>query len=92
MLWIVAIMICGMAVGWLLRGRFSKAVERAINVLIWLLLFLLGVEVGGNKRIVNGIATLGLEALLLAMAGCAGSALLAWALWRWSQRRKGGRS
>ena len=81
-----------MAVGWLLRGRFSKAVEKAINVLIWLLLFLLGVEVGGNERIVNGIATLGLEALLLAVAGCAGSALLAWALWRWSQRRKGGRS
>ena len=92
MLWIVAIMICGMAVGWLLRGRFSKAVEKAINVRIWLLLFLLGVEVGGNERIVNGIATLGLEALLLAVAGCAGSALLAWALWRWSQRRKVGRS
>ena len=92
MLWVVAIMLCGMGAGWLLGGRWSKAVGRAINVLIWLLLFLLGVEVGGNKRIVEGIATLGLEALLLALAGCAGSAVLAWALWRWSRRGKGGPS
>ncbi len=88
MLKVVVIMFCGIAVGWLLRGRRSKAVGRLINVLIWLLLFLLGVEVGGNPRIVGSITTLGLEALLLSMAGIVGSTALAWALWRWSQRRK----
>ncbi len=92
MFWIVAIMLGGMGTGWMLRGRFTKDVGKAINVLIWLLLFLLGVEVGCNQRIIDGIATLGLEALLLAVAGCAGSALLAWVLWWWSRRTKGGAS
>ena len=81
-------MFCGMGVGWLLRGRLSTAVQRLIMVLIWLLLFLLGVEAGSNPRIVGSITTLGLEALLLAVAGIAGSAVLAWALWRWSKGRK----
>ena len=81
-------MFCGMGVGWLLRGRLSTAVQRLIMVLIWLLLFLLGVEAGSNPRIVGSITTLGLEALLLAFAGIAGSAVLAWALWRWSQQPK----
>ena len=81
-------MFCGMGVGWLLLGRLSTAVQRLIMVLIWLLLFLLGVEAGSNPRIVGSITTLGLEALLLAVAGIAGSAVLAWALWRWSKGRK----
>ena len=57
-------------------------------VLIWLLLFLLGVEVGGNPRIIQGIATLGAEALVLGVAGIVGSAVLAWTLWRWSKKTK----
>ena len=48
-----------------------------------LLLFLLGIEVGGNPRIVNGLQTLGLEAIVLTIGGCAGSVLFAWALWRY---------
>ena len=56
--------------------------------LIWLLLFLLGVEVGENPRIIQGIANLGVEALVLGVAGIAGSAVLSWALWRWSKKGK----
>lgn len=90
MLKIVAIMFCGMATGFLLRRRKLSWLTAVITVLIWLLLFLLGVEVGENKHIISGLKNLGLEALLLAFAGIAGSVLLAWALWVVSQK-KGGR-
>lgn len=82
MLKIVSIMLAGILAGYLLRGRRLPALGRVVTALIWALLFLLGVEVGGNQRIVSGIQTLGLEALLLTIAGCAGSVLCAWALWK----------
>ena len=91
MLKIVAIMLSGMAVGFLMRKRRLKLVPHAVTVLIWLLLFFLGVEVGENPQVIEGITSLGLEALWLALAGLAGTILLSWALWRWT-RRKGGKA
>lgn len=90
MLKIVAIMLSGMAVGFLMRKRRLKFVPHAVTVLIWLLLFFLGVEVGENPQVIEGITSLGLEALWLALAGLAGTILMSWALWRWT-RREGGK-
>lgn len=50
---------------------------------VYLLLFLLGVSVGGNETAMSGLTTLGLQALLLAGASIAGSILLAAILYRW---------
>ena len=87
---IVAIMLSGMAVGFLLRKRQLKVVPHLVTVLIWLLLFFLGVEVGSNPQVIEGITSLGLEALWLALAGLAGTILFSWALWKWvSSRQKG---
>lgn len=83
MLKIVAIMLSGMVVGFLLRKRQLRVVPHAVTVLIWALLFLLGVEVGTNPQVIEGIATLGMEALWLSLAGIVGTVLAAWALWRW---------
>ena len=90
MLKIVAIMLSGMAVGFLLRGRRLTFVNKAVTVLIWALLFFLGVEVGTNPQVIEGITSLGLEALWLALAGLAGTILFSWALWKWVSTRKGG--
>lgn len=92
MLKVVAIMLSGMAVGFLLRKRQLKVVPHAVTVLIWLLLFFLGIEVGENPQVINGIRDLGLEALWLAMTGIAGTVLFSWALWRWVNAKKGGES
>ena len=89
MLKVVAIMLSGMAVGFLMRKRRLRVVPHAVTVLIWLLLFFLGVEVGENPQVVGGIRDLGLEALWLAMAGIAGTVLFSWALWM--SRKKGGK-
>ena len=90
MLKIVAIMLSGMAVGFLLRKRRLRVVPHLVTVLIWLLLFFLGVEVGENPQVINGISHLGLEALWLSLAGLAGTVLFSWALWRWVSSKKGG--
>ena len=77
---VIIIMLAGMGLGYVLRaGRFAF-VRRAVTVLVWL--FLLGVEVGTNPRVVGGIGRLGAEAAVLAVAGVLGSAVMAWVLYR----------
>ena len=82
MLKIVLIMLCGIGTGYLLRNKKMSFLGRIITALIWVLLFLLGIEVGSNPRIIGGIQTLGLEAFILTIGGSAGSVLFAWALWK----------
>lgn len=90
MLKFVAIILSGMAVGFLLRKRRLRIMPHAVTVLIWLLLFFLGVEVGENPQVIQGLSHLGMEALWLSLAGLAGTIAFSWALWRWVSRKKGG--
>lgn len=75
-------MLCGVAVGFLFRKRNLSATSKVTTMLIWMLLFMLGVEAGSDPRITDNIATLGAEAATLTLGGVAGSVLGAWALWR----------
>ena len=88
MLIIVAIMLCGIAVGYLLRNWDTRFISHVITALIWLLLFLLGIEVGSNPRIVMGMQTLGIEALLLTIGGALGTTLFSWLLWKYVSRKE----
>ena len=88
MLIVVSLMLCGIAVGYMLRNKNTRIVSRIITVLIWLLLFLLGIEVGSNPRIVGGMQTLGIEALLLTIGGAVGTILCAWLLWIYVSRKE----
>lgn len=83
---IITIMLSGMLTGYLLRRFLFGRLGRVIAVFIWTLLFLLGLEVGSNERIVSGLATLGLEAILITLAGTLGSVWAAWGLWRTTQQ------
>lgn len=87
----MAIILSGMAVGFLLRKRQLRVVPHMVTVLIWLMLFFLGIEVGENPQVIEGITSLGLEALWLSIAGLAGTILFSWGLWRWvNGKKKGG--
>ena len=90
---VIIIMFLGIAVGWLSKGRASAYIRRLITFLIWVLLFLLGVEVGGNSDVINSLGSLGVEAFVLAVAGVCGSAVLSWLLYVFVLRsvRRGGR-
>lgn len=71
---IIGIMLTGMLLGYLLRSKRLTWIHKVITLLIWLLLFLLGIDVGGNEAI-------GLEAFIITTAAVAGSTLAAWGLW-----------
>ena len=89
---IISLMLAGVAIGYLLRNRNTHAVHRIITVLIWTLLFLLGTEVGTNSAIINGLHTIGLEALFITLFAVLGSSLTAWGLWIYicrSNKKKG---
>lgn len=89
MLKIVGIMLSGVLVGYLLRNRHLSFVSKGIMAAIWLLLFLLGVAVGGNEAILGSLDTIGLQALLLSVGGVGGSVVCAWVVYRffWSGKK-----
>ena len=82
MLVIFAVIIGGIATGRLLIGRRLAFVPRLITVIIWALLFLLGVEVGSDPAVVGSLVTLGGAALAIFALSVAGSIFAAWLLWR----------
>lgn len=79
---IFAVIIGGIVTGRLLIGWRLAFVQRLITVIIWALLFLLGVEVGADPAVVGGLATLGGAAFMIFGFSVAGSMLAAWLLWR----------
>lgn len=86
---VISIMFGGVAVGYLFRKiTWLQFVGKPITVSIILLLFLLGVSVGSNKEIVDNLATLGLQALLIAFAGTIGSVLAGWAVYHFFFKEK----
>lgn len=78
---IIGIMLTGMLSGYLLRNKRLSWIHKIITILIWVLLFFLGIDVGGNEVIIKGLPTLGLQALIITLAAVAGSTLCAWGLW-----------
>lgn len=58
---IIGIMLTGMLVGYLLRSKRLLWIHKVITLLIWLLLFLLGIDVGGNETIIRNLHAIGLE-------------------------------
>ena len=89
---IIGLMLTGMLLGYLLRKRDLKRIHSIITLLIWLLLFILGIEVGSNEQIIKGLHTIGLEAVILTLGGTLGSVIAAWALWRILYKKEGGRA
>jgi uncharacterized membrane protein YbjE (DUF340 family) len=99
MLIVILVMISGMLVGYAFR-RFFKMSETAekrlvdgigsfLKLTIWLLLFVLGVQVGSDEHIMSSLHTLGLEALVIGLLATLGSCIGAWMLWRYVSRKGG---
>ena len=78
-------MLLGVLLGFLLRRKTFRHIPKVITLLIWFLLFVLGVEIGGNPRILSGLGQIGVEALVITLAAVVGSALAALLLWKYIQ-------
>lgn len=89
MLTVFAILLAGIGTGRLLYGRRLVFLSPLITAVIWLLLFLLGVEAGSDPAVVGGLTTLGATAFVIFALSVSGSILASWALWRWIRRRPG---
>ena len=81
-------MILGTVVGYIFRSNKLGNISKIITFIIWVLLFLLGVEVGTNPDIIAGLGTIGVEALIITVAAVLGSALVAILLWRHIKKSK----
>ena len=79
---VIGLMVTGIILGYLFRERNLKIVYKLINYAIFLLLFLLGITVGANGDIMNNLATIGYDALLITLAAVAGSVLCSWGIYR----------
>jgi len=76
--------------GFLLRKKEFRNISKIITLLIWILLFILGLEVGGNPQIISGLTNIGIEALIITAAAVLGSAIAALLLWkRINNKQKG---
>lgn len=78
---VIGIMLTGMLIGYLIRHKRLPKIQQIITTLIWALLFLLGIDVGSNPDITQGLHTIGVEAVVISLAAIMGSVLASWLLW-----------
>lgn len=83
---VIGFLFAGMLTGYVFKNRQVSWIGKLVTVLIWLLLFLLGVEVGGNQMIMSGLHTIGLDALIITVGAVLGSVIGARLLWNWINR------
>ncbi len=84
MLEIILFFLAGLPIGWALKNRrkIVGALEKMSNILIYALLFVLGVAIGANKKLIADFAELGLQSLLISFFAIGGSLILAWLVYK----------
>ena len=65
------------------QTRFLSLNERVISLLIFFLLFILGLSVGKDPEIMSNLGSLGLNALLLSLCAIGGSIFIGWIIQRY---------
>lgn len=89
MLLILLLLVVSVCVGSLLRKcRGLRHLGQTATWTVWLLIFVFGINLGSNDVIGNDFARFGLTAMILSLAGIVGSALAAWGIGRYIDRRR----
>ena len=89
---VIAFIFIGIVAGRLMRRWPMAWLQHALTALVWVLLFLLGVEVGGNDQVIASLPTLGVEAAIIAGFATLGSCVLAMLLWQYVKRNGGAKA
>ena len=83
MFYLILTMFIGMAAGFLMRRiKALTHIGKAISITIYVMLFFLGVKIGQDENILANLSSLGMQAMLLALAGATGSILFAALLYK----------
>ncbi|MCY1635188.1 LysO family transporter [Marinifilum sp. D737] len=80
MITVLVLMTLGIGLGFFV-GKFPKVIKGVDKMTTWsiyLLLFLLGIGVGLNEKIINNLHTIGLQALILTIGAILGSLIFAY--------------
>lgn len=84
MLLTLFLVLSGIALGFCLRRTsLPRILEHWIMPVVWVLLFLLGLRIGGDLVLMAELPRIGLLALLFTLAGIAGSLLALRLFWHW---------
>ncbi len=80
MIIVLVLMTLGILIGWFLhkQKRLLKITSELTNWAIYLLLFLLGLSVGTNEKILNNFNTIGYQAIMITVFAVIGSVLVSW--------------
>lgn len=80
---IVCLFAVGMGLGYLFRKKLKEpVVSRTTTIIIYLLLFMLGVSVGGNETVMSSLDTIGLHAVIITAGAMIGSMIMAWIIYK----------
>ncbi len=77
-------MTIGIAIGFFIskKENLIKINDKLVTWAIYLLLFILGIDVGTNKDIINNIHTIGLQAIIITMGALLGSLICAYIVYK----------
>lgn len=84
----ITIMFIGMVLGRLLRRTVKFSLSPYIMVVICLLLFVLGLEIGFNEKLLSEFAHIGTSAVLISTLSVIGSVVAAGIFYRFVIRKK----
>lgn len=76
-------MVVGIFVGWLVRKKVRIPTSAIMLIIICILLFILGLEIGFNKELLSSLPTLGLTSLLIAFFAVLGSLVIVKICTKW---------
>jgi len=84
MITVIIVMTVGIVLGLFFNKlpKMLKAVDKLISYAIYLLLFLLGVSVGINEKIISNLDSIGKKALWITFGAIMGSVLVCWGLYQ----------
>lgn len=85
---VIGFMALGVLAGYLFRNKKVTWIQKVITFFIWLLLFLLGVDAGGDESVIQSFPNIGMEALIITAAAVLGSVVLAKLLWNYLRKSK----
>lgn len=90
MITVLVIMAAGTIVGYFLRQKHKVIAvnDKLIMVAVFGLLFLMGVAIGGNPVIIKKLPVLGMQALIIAVAGILGSVIVGGIIYYFFFRKK----
>lgn len=82
------ILFSSILIGFVLRRRRIPLLPAStVSIVIWVLLFLLGVSVGSNRNIISNLSVYGLQAVVTGSLATLGSVIAALVLYKITSRR-----